>query len=107
MPLRRIVSTFWPYAAPRRWWMLGGLVLAGLDPLLMAAEIWLFKIVVDDVLIPGDFSLFPAVAGLYLALTLVQSVLGGADRMISTWLTQRFLVDTRTALLRPLSSGDD
>lgn len=102
VPLRRIVRAFWPYAAPRRWWMAGGLVLASLDPLLMAAEIWLFKVVVDEVLIPRDFSLFPVVAGLYLALTLVQSVLGGADRMLSTWLTQRFLLDLRTDLLRHL-----
>ena len=90
---------FWPYAAPRRWWMLVGLVLAAISPALMSVEIWLFKVVVDDVLIPRDFSMFPLVAVTYVGLTFVQAVVDGADRLLSTWLSQRFLVDARTALL--------
>jgi ATP-binding cassette, subfamily B, bacterial len=102
VPLRQILRAFWPYAAPRRWWMGLALVLAAADPLLLAVEIWLFKVVVDEVLVPGDFGPFPMIAAAYLGLTLVQAVLGGADRILSTWLTQRFLVDLRTHLLRHL-----
>ncbi len=68
----------------------------------MAAEIWLFKVVVDDVLVPRDFAPFPLIAAGYLGLTLLQALLGGADRILSTWLTQRFLVDLRSELLRHL-----
>ena len=70
VPLRRILRAFWPYAAPRRWWMLLALALAAAGPMLMAAEIWLFKVVVDDVLVPRDFGPFPLIAAVYLGLTL-------------------------------------
>ena len=100
--LRDVMRTFWPYAAPRRWWMVLAIALAAVAPLLTTVEIWLFKVVVDDVLIPGDFAPFPLLALAYLAITLVQGFVGGVDRMLSTWLAQRFLVDVRAALLRHL-----
>jgi ATP-binding cassette subfamily B protein len=100
--LREIVRTFWPYAAPRKYWMLLALLLAVVGPLLMSVEIWLFKVVVDEVLIPRDFGVFPLIAAIYIGLTLVQALAGGADRMLSTWLTQRFLVDVRQGLLTHL-----
>ena len=82
--------------------MVLALGLAAADPLLMAVEIWLFKVVVDEVLVPRDFGPFPLIAAGYVGLTLLQAVLGGADRILSTWLTQRFLVDLRSELLRHL-----
>ena len=39
-------------------------------PAISTASIYLYKILVDDVLTPQDFSLFPLVAALYLTLTL-------------------------------------
>ncbi len=98
------MRAFWPYAAPRRLGMVAAMALAVAGPLFTAAEIWLFKIVVDDILVPRDFSLFPVVALTYLGLTLAQALIGGADRMLSTWLTQRFLIDLRQTLLRHLGS---
>ena len=83
-------------------WMVAALVLAAISPALLAVEIWLFKVVVDDVLIPRDFGLFPVVAATYVGLTVVQAICDGADRLLSTWLSQRFLVDVRTALLHHL-----
>lgn len=99
LPVREVLRRFWPYAAPRRGWMLLALLLAAVSPALLSVEIWLFKVVVDDVLVPRDFGLFPVVAASYVGLTLVQAACDGADRMLSTWLSQRFLVDLRTALL--------
>ncbi|MEO6510388.1 MAG: ABC transporter ATP-binding protein, partial [Nocardioides sp.] len=49
-----------------------------------------------------DFGPFPAIAAAYVGLTVLQALLGWADRMLSTWLTQRFLVDLRSELLRHL-----
>lgn len=100
--LREILHEFWPYAAPRRLAMVLSTLLAVAGPVFTVVEIYLFKVVVDDILIARDFSLFPVVAATYLGLTLAQAVVGGADRMLSTWLTQRFLVDLRQALLRHL-----
>ncbi|WP_457206738.1 ABC transporter transmembrane domain-containing protein, partial [Nocardioides sp. P5_C9_2] len=100
--VRDMLSRFWPYAAPRRGWMAVALLLAAISPALMSVEIWLFKVVVDDVLIPQDFALFFWVATAYVALTVVQAVCDGCERLLSTWLSQRFLVDVRTALLQHL-----
>jgi ATP-binding cassette subfamily B protein len=97
--VRDVLRRFWPYAAPRRWWMVAALLLATLGPALLSVEIWLFKVVVDEVLIPRDFGLFPLLAATYVGLTLLQALVGGGERMLSTWLSQRFLVDVRTALL--------
>ena len=43
----------------------------------------------------------PGLAAAYVGLTVLQALLGWADRMLSTWLTQRFLVDLRSELLAP------
>lgn len=102
VPLREVVRTFWPYAAPRRRWMLLALALAATGPALAWCEIWLFKVVVDDVLVPRDFAAFLPVAAAYVVLTVVQGLLGGAERMLGTWLSQHFLVDLRRALLTHL-----
>ena len=67
--------------------------LAG--PAVTTVGIYLLKIVVDDVLIPGRFDLFGWIALAYLSLSIVENLLGGADRILSTWLSQRFLVDLR------------
>ncbi|MCW2503423.1 MAG: transporter [Actinomycetia bacterium] len=106
--LRQLFRRFWPYAARRKYWLLPVLVFAVIGPAVDTAEIWLYKVVVDDVLIPRDFSAFPPVAALYVGLTLVGGLVAGADRMLSTWLSQRFLVDLRTAVtahLQTLSPG--
>ena len=52
--IRAIVRRFWPLARPYRKPWAAGLVLAALLPAVEAAEIWLFKLVVDDVLVPAD-----------------------------------------------------
>jgi ATP-binding cassette subfamily B protein len=99
---RDIFRRFWPFAAPRRGWLVVSLVVALVPPAIETAEIWMFKVLVDDVLIPRDFGLFPVVAGIYIGLTLVDGLVSAGDRMLSTWLSQRFLIELRTYLLRHL-----
>lgn len=99
---RLLFSRFAPYLLRRRGWVILLLVLALLPPAAEAAEIWLFKIVVDNVLIPRDFGLFPVVAAAYVGLTLVGSAITSIQLMLSTWLSQRFLVELRMDLLRHL-----
>jgi subfamily B ATP-binding cassette protein MsbA len=102
IPLRVIFGRFWPFAAPRRGWLCVALVVSLLPPAISTAEIWLFKVLVDDVLLPRDFSRFPVVAAAYVGLTLVDAVVSGVRRLLSTWLSQRFLIDLRAHLLRHL-----
>jgi ATP-binding cassette subfamily B protein len=104
VPLRTVARRFWRYAAPRRRWLPVALLLALTGPALVTVEIWLFKIVIDDMLLPRDVSQFPRIAGLYVGLTLLQAAVGAADRLLSTWLSQRFLIDLRSDVLRHLQS---
>ena len=104
VPFREIFRRFWPYVARRRRWFALGLLISLIPPAIETAEIWMFKILVDDVLIPRQFGLFPAVAGIYIALTLLGCAVSGASRMLSTWLSQRFLIELRIDLLRHLQT---
>ena len=72
------------------------LVLIALVPLVDAAMIWMFKVVVDEVLVPHDFGPFAWIAGAYVALTLIAGILGFADEYLADWIGERFLLDLRT-----------
>src|SRR3954465_7261799 len=52
---REIFRRFWPYARPYRRWLLVSLVLIAVVPAIETATIWMFKVVVDRVLVPHDF----------------------------------------------------
>src|SRR6266516_125444 len=100
VPLRTIVSRFWPYARPYRRWLVVNLVLILLLPALEAAQIWMFKLMIDDVLVPRDFGPFVWIAGSYLALTLLGGIVSFADDYLSTWIGEGFLRSLRTSLFR-------
>lgn len=44
----------WPYLRPYKRWIPIGLITIAIAALATSAEIWLFQLVVDDVLMPGD-----------------------------------------------------
>ncbi len=100
VPLREIFRRFWPYARPFRRWLPVVLLLVALVPAIETAEIWLFKVLVDDVLVPGNFSPFLGIALAFAALNLLRGVVSFADDVLSTWIGERFLVDLRTSLFR-------
>jgi ATP-binding cassette, subfamily B, bacterial len=96
VPVREIFRRFWPYARPYRKWLALSLLLIALVPLVDTAMIWMFKVVVDRVLVPQDFGPFLWIAGAYVGLTLVAGVLGFFDDFLANWIGERFLLDLRT-----------
>lgn len=96
VPVREIFRRFWPYARPYRRWLALSLVLIVLVPLVDTAMIWMFKIVVDQVLVPHDFGPFLWIAAAYVGLTLLAGALGFADDYLADWVGERFLLDLRT-----------
>jgi ATP-binding cassette subfamily B protein len=100
VPVREIVRRFWPDARSFRRYLWLGLVLVAVVPLVETAQIWLFKLVVDDVLVPRDFRRFGWIAVAYVGLTLVAGVLAFADDYLSTWIGERFLLSLRTRVFR-------
>ena len=100
VPIREIVRRFWPYARPYRFWLCGGLVLTLLVPTITAGQFWMYKLVIDDVLVPEDFGPFLWIALAYITLTLVGAAIAFADDYVSVWIGERFLLDLRTSVFR-------
>jgi ATP-binding cassette subfamily B protein len=108
LEFREVFRRFWPDARPYRGVFALTLVFAALAPLVEAAQIWLFKHVVDDVLVPRDFGPFAWIAAMFLALVLLDGLIGFADDYLSTWVGERFLLRLRVrvfAHLQHLSMG--
>ena len=100
VPVREIFRRFWPYARPyRKWlWVTGFFII--LLPAVETATIWMFKVVVDEVLVPRDFGPFLWIAAAYLGLTLLSGVASFLDNYLSSWVGERFLLDLRTDFFR-------
>jgi len=74
---REIFRRFWPYARPYRWFIWLTLPFIVLAPAVETARIWLFKVVVDRVLVPRDFGPFWWIALGYAGLTFVAGAIAG------------------------------
>ena len=96
MTIAQVVRRFWPDLRPLRGWLLLLVVLLAGAPMIAVLEVLLFQQLVDDVLVPADLSPLVWIAGLYVALNLLSAVLSGVDDYLSTWISQRFLVQLRT-----------
>ena len=99
LPAREVVRRFWPDARPFRRWLPLALALIAAGVAVEAAEIYLFKLVVDDVLVPGDLGPLPWIAGACVGLLLLGGAIALADDLLNTWLGERFLLTMRTRVL--------
>ncbi|MFJ9817151.1 ABC transporter ATP-binding protein [Streptomyces sp. NPDC101151] len=97
---REVFRRFWPYTRGGRRWFVPVVLFSLLGPALDAGEIWLFKIVVDDVLVPRDLGPLLWIAPTYLGLIIGSGVLGFADDVTSTWVGERFLLTLRSDVFR-------
>jgi ABC-type multidrug transport system fused ATPase/permease subunit len=102
--VRTIFKRFWPIARRYRKQWLAGLALAALLPAVEAVEIWLFKIVVDDVLVPADLQPLVVLAAAMFGLALLGALLSFGDEYASTWIGERFTIDVRAKLFAHLGA---
>jgi ABC-type multidrug transport system fused ATPase/permease subunit len=102
VPVREIFRRFWPYARPYRRWLPLILVLVALGAAIQAATIWMYKVLVDEVLVPREFGLLLWVMLAYLALTLAEGFVSFCDEYLSEWVGGRFVVSLRTDFFRHL-----
>jgi len=72
------------------------LVLLTVEPLIEATSIWLFKRVVDDVLVPRDFAAFVPLALAFIGLAIAGGIATVGSDLSSTVVSQRFLLSLRT-----------
>jgi ABC-type multidrug transport system fused ATPase/permease subunit len=104
LPLTTILKRFWPYARPYRKWIAISLVFVVLAPAIDTALIWMFKLVVDDVLVPRDFAPFIPLALAYVGLTIAGGLVDFLDDYLTTWTGERFLLRLRTSVFGHLQS---
>jgi ABC-type multidrug transport system fused ATPase/permease subunit len=102
VPLRAAFRRFWPLARPLRGVLAAGLVLAALLPAVEAAEIWIFKLIVDDVLAPGELGPLAGYALAMVGLALLGALLSFGDEYIATWVGERFTLALRTRVFAHL-----
>ena len=94
--IRELLRRFWPYARPYRGKLALGLLLAALVPAIETVEIYLFKLVVDDVLVPREFAPLLPLALAYLGLALLTAIISFGDEYVAAWVGERFLLRLRT-----------
>jgi ATP-binding cassette subfamily B protein len=92
---RDLFKRFWPDARPLRPWIILSLLLLALLPAIEAVEIFLFKVVVDEILVPRDLDPFLWIVLAYIGLNLISGVVSYADGYLSTFIGERFLLSVR------------
>ncbi|MBV9164196.1 MAG: ABC transporter ATP-binding protein [Pseudonocardiales bacterium] len=102
--VRDIFTRFWPDARPFRGWLGLSLILVMVAPLLDTATIWLFKLLIDDVLAVRNFSAFPPIALTYVAITVVVGAVEFADDYLTAWIGENFLHRLRTRVFTHLQT---
>ncbi|OKJ25796.1 ABC transporter ATP-binding protein [Streptomyces sp. CB01580] len=100
MAPREVFRRFWPYTRGGRRWLVPVLLFSLVGPSVQASEIWLFKTVVDTVLVPRALGPLLWIAPVYLGLIVLSGVLRFADDVTSTWVGERFLLSLRADVFR-------
>jgi len=102
VPIREVARRFWPLARPYRKQFAAGIVLAALLPAVEAAEVWLFKLVVDDVLVAETLGPLAVLVPAMVGLALLGALLSFGDEYAATWVGERFTLALRTRLFSHL-----
>jgi ATP-binding cassette, subfamily B, bacterial len=100
--IRQTIRRFWPLARAYRTPFAAGIALAALLPAVEAAEIWLFKLIVDDVLVAETLEPLAVYVPAMVGLALLGALLSFGDEYAATWVGERFTLALRTRLLSHL-----
>jgi ABC-type multidrug transport system fused ATPase/permease subunit len=98
VPIGQIFRRFWPDAKPYRKLIVMAVVLSIASPAVQAAIIWLFKLVVDEVLVPRRLQPLLPLAAAYVGLTMVRGAIAFEREYLSNLASEQFVLDLRTRL---------
>ena len=104
VPVIDVIRRFWPLAKPFRKVFAAGLLLAALLPAIEAAEIWLFKLIVDDVLVAETLGPLAVYVPVMVGLALLGAALSFGDEYAATWVGERFTFNLRRRLFAHLQT---
>jgi ABC-type multidrug transport system fused ATPase/permease subunit len=100
--VRTLFGRFWPFARPLRGALAVSVLVLVAVPAVEAAQVWLFKVLVDEALIPADLGPLGWIALTYLGLFAAGAVLSFADEYLGAWVGERFILAIRRRLYRHL-----
>jgi ABC-type multidrug transport system fused ATPase/permease subunit len=96
--VRTLFRSFWPFARPLRGVLVATLLVLLALPVVEAAQVWLFKVLVDEALVPADLGPLGWIALAYLGLFLIGAGLSFADEYLGAWVGERFILAVRRRL---------
>jgi ATP-binding cassette subfamily B protein len=99
-----IFRRFWPYVRPDWRWLLVSVALTLTGSATEIAAIWLFKDLVDQVLVPHHFSGFLPLASMMVLLAAAGALATYAGNYTAAWVGERLLLRLRTAAIAHLHS---
>jgi ATP-binding cassette subfamily B protein len=102
--LREIFRRFWPYARPYRRYLWLTLLFVACDPAIETATIWLYKLLIDTVLVPRTFAPFVPLALAYVGFTVLGGLVSFCDDYLAAWIGEHFLLNLRTSFFRHIQS---
>jgi ATP-binding cassette subfamily B protein len=100
--VRTLFRRFWPFVRPMKAALFVGLLFLLAVPAVEAAQVWLFKVLVDEALVPADLGPLGWIALVYLALFLVAAVVSFGDEYLGAWIGERFVLAVRRSVYRHL-----
>ena len=103
--IRTMFARFWPDTRPFRGRMLLSLLLVPIGPALATGSVYLFKVLVDDVLTPHDYQLFLPIALAYVAFAVIGGLVSFIDEYLTAWVGERFVTSLRVRLFRRTTTG--
>jgi len=97
-----LCRSLWPDLRPYAVGLGAALAASAVSPALEAAGVWVFKRVIDEVLVPHALARLPPLAAMLTALVAGDAAAGAVERLLAAWATERFLVALRTRVFRHL-----
>ncbi|GAA2269321.1 MULTISPECIES: ABC transporter ATP-binding protein [Kitasatospora] len=99
---REAFRRFWPWVRQDRLWLPAAILLLLTGAFGEVVSVWLFKDLIDQVLVPHRFSAFWAPAGTMAATAVVSALLIFAGNYTITWVAERFILRLRTSVVAHL-----
>lgn len=99
-----IFRRFWPETRGMRRGLAVGLGLVVVGPLAAAAQTWLFKVLIDRVLVPRDVSAFPRLAVAYAGIAALGGAVGFTNQYLAAYNGETFLYRVRNRVFAHLHS---
>src|SRR6266568_7774974 len=97
-----LCRSLWPDLRPYAVGLGAALAASAVSPALEAAGVWVFKRVIDEVLVPHALARLPPLAAMLTLLVVADAAAGAVERLLAAWATERFLVALRTRVFRHL-----